>query len=214
MIPKNSKIVSRIADFIKYDTLVLKLKQIFLTKEEKERRVIDLYYNQGKTFRDIAKEIRMSPNAITAILKKEEERNNSTVTNNQQQSSSFAAKAYELFSIGKTPVEVAIELNLKEPEVTKLFIEYCKLKRLHKLYLVYKELGDNDIGYFVKLCKLAKNEGLGIEQVVKLLQLVDENNPFALIQLEKRREWLIDKIHQLDMQIEISKSYLYRSTMK
>jgi DNA-directed RNA polymerase specialized sigma subunit len=44
---------------------------MFLSKEEKERRVIDLYYyNQGKTFRDIAKEIRMSLNAKTAIIKK------------------------------------------------------------------------------------------------------------------------------------------------
>jgi DNA-directed RNA polymerase specialized sigma subunit len=44
---------------------------MFLSKEEKERRVIDLYYyNQGKTFRDIAKELRMSLTAKTAIIKK------------------------------------------------------------------------------------------------------------------------------------------------
>jgi transposase len=56
---------------------------MFLSKEEKERRVIDLYYyNQGKTFRDIAKELGMSLNTITTILKKEEQRNNSIVTNN------------------------------------------------------------------------------------------------------------------------------------
>jgi DNA-binding transcriptional regulator LsrR (DeoR family) len=109
-------------------------------KEEKERRVIDLYYNQGKTYRDISKELRMSPNVITAILKKEEERNISTVTNNQQQSSSLlATKSYELFSEGRRPVEVAIALKLKEPEVTKLFIEYCKLKRLQILNSIYKE---------------------------------------------------------------------------
>jgi DNA-directed RNA polymerase specialized sigma subunit len=44
---------------------------MFLSKEEKERHVIDLYYyNQGKTFRDIAKELRMSLNAKTTIIKK------------------------------------------------------------------------------------------------------------------------------------------------
>jgi DNA-directed RNA polymerase specialized sigma subunit len=98
MTPKNSKIVSRIADLIKNHSLILKINQMFLIKEEKERRVIDLYYNQAKTFRDIVKEVRMSPNAITTILKKEEERINNNVTNNQQQSSSIATKAYELFS--------------------------------------------------------------------------------------------------------------------
>jgi hypothetical protein len=60
------------------------------------------------------------------------------------------------FSKDKRPVEVAITLNLKEPEVTRMFIEYCKLKRLHKFYLAYKELGDNGIGYFVKLCESEK----------------------------------------------------------
>jgi DNA-directed RNA polymerase specialized sigma subunit len=43
--------------------------KVGLGKEEKERGVIDLYYNQRNTFRDIAKELRMSPNVITAILK-------------------------------------------------------------------------------------------------------------------------------------------------
>jgi RNA polymerase sigma factor (sigma-70 family) len=82
LIPKNSEIVSGIIDLIKNHSLVLKINQMFLSKEEKERRVIDLYYNQGKTFRDIAKELGMSPNTITTILKKEEQRNNSIVTNN------------------------------------------------------------------------------------------------------------------------------------
>jgi DNA-directed RNA polymerase specialized sigma subunit len=53
-----------IADLIKNHSLVLKINQMFLSKEEKERRVIDLYYNQAKTVRDIVKELRMSPNAI------------------------------------------------------------------------------------------------------------------------------------------------------
>jgi RNA polymerase sigma factor (sigma-70 family) len=82
LIPKNSEIASGITDLIKNHSLVLKINQMFLSKEEKERHVIDLYYNQGKTFRDIAKELGMSPNTITTILKKEEQRNNSIVTNN------------------------------------------------------------------------------------------------------------------------------------
>jgi DNA-directed RNA polymerase specialized sigma subunit len=33
-----------------------------MSREEKERRIIDLYYNQGKTTREIIKELRVSPN--------------------------------------------------------------------------------------------------------------------------------------------------------
>jgi DNA-binding transcriptional regulator LsrR (DeoR family) len=47
---------------------------MFISREEKERLVIDLYYNQGKTMREIAKEPRVSPKYISAALKKEEKR--------------------------------------------------------------------------------------------------------------------------------------------
>ena len=42
-----------------------------LTRQEREQAVIDLY-NQGKTIRDIAKEVRMSFRDIGTVLKKEE----------------------------------------------------------------------------------------------------------------------------------------------
>jgi translation initiation factor 2 beta subunit (eIF-2beta)/eIF-5 len=42
-----------------------------LTRQEREQVVLDLY-NQGKTIRDIAKEVRMSFRDIGAVLKKEE----------------------------------------------------------------------------------------------------------------------------------------------
>jgi hypothetical protein len=42
MILKNSNMISRIADLIKNHSLVLKINQMFLSKEEEERHVIDL----------------------------------------------------------------------------------------------------------------------------------------------------------------------------
>ena len=41
-----------------------------LTRQERERLVIDLYYNQGKTYREISKEARISPRDIGVILKR------------------------------------------------------------------------------------------------------------------------------------------------
>jgi DNA invertase Pin-like site-specific DNA recombinase len=43
-----------------------------LTRQERERLVIDLY-NQGKTYREIAKEARISPRDIGIILNKVDE---------------------------------------------------------------------------------------------------------------------------------------------
>jgi DNA-directed RNA polymerase specialized sigma subunit len=44
-----------------------------VTRQERERVVLDLYYNQGKTVRDIAKEARMSFRDIGSILNKADE---------------------------------------------------------------------------------------------------------------------------------------------
>jgi transposase len=83
--------------------------------EERKERIIDLYYNQGKTTREIAKIESISIRDISAIRKEEEEARRQK-NKDQEQSS----KAYKLFSEGKQPVEVAIALNLREPEATTL----------------------------------------------------------------------------------------------
>ncbi len=105
--------------------------------EERKKRVIDLYYNQGKTTREIAKIERMSIRDISPILREEESKRQRH--KDQQQQREISSNAYDLFSNGKRPVEVAIALNLREQEVTKLFMEYCKLKRLHILISIYKQ---------------------------------------------------------------------------
>jgi hypothetical protein len=82
-----------------------------------------------------------------------------------------------------------------------LFIEYYKLKRLNKFYLTYNELGER-YKIFSKVIWLAKKECLGVEQIIRLLQLADEDNPFGLSSVEQQRKGRIDEIHELDMQIE------------
>jgi hypothetical protein len=147
-----------------------------LISEDRKKRVIDLSYNQGKTTREIAKIERMSIRDIHSILKEEEARRQNY--QHQQKQEEISSKAYKLFSEGKKPLEIAIQLSLREPEATKLFIEYCKLKRLHKFYLAYKELGDNGIRYFVMLCQLAKKEGIGIKQVINAVDIAANKLPY------------------------------------
>jgi predicted HTH domain antitoxin len=153
--------------------------------KERRKRVIYLYFNQHKTYAEIAQIMKMSPRDIHAIIKQEKARRQKYKDKQQQEETS--SNAYELFSKGKKAVEVAITLNLREQEVTKLYREYWKLKRMHRLYSVYTELGDEGARDFLNLHRLAKKEGVNREQVVKLLQLADEDNTSGLSQLEKRR---------------------------
>jgi transcriptional regulator len=96
-----------------------------LSRQQRERFVLELY-NQGKSTREIAQEARMSFSAIGAILKKATEENETS--KEQTEKMSQAAQAYKLFSDGKSPVDVAIELNLRQAEVTELYKEYWNLK--------------------------------------------------------------------------------------
>ena len=71
---------------------------------------------------------------------------------------------------------MAIALNLRESEATKFYKEYWKLKRLHNLNMVYEEV-KGDIEPFLKLYKLAKAKGMGVKQVVTLLQIANNDLP-------------------------------------
>jgi hypothetical protein len=101
--------------------------------DERKNGVIDLYFNQHKTYAEIAQIERISPRDIHTIIKEEQARRQKL---KQQELSS---KAYQLFSEGKTPIEVATLLNLPASKVSKLYREYWTLRGLDKLNTIYKE---------------------------------------------------------------------------
>src|SRR5215216_3386638 len=181
--------------------------------------VIDLY-NQGKTIREISREARMSFRDIGSILKKasgEKEENQ----DKEQSLLSPSTQAYHLFSKSKTPLQVAITLNLTESETTKFYEEYLNLNQMHDLRMIHEELGD-DIVHFLKLYKLSKDAYMKPEQVVNLLQMSNEYLPL-LEQKHKRLKKDIDslesekqKLKNLGNQIRISTKILdeYRQEIK
>ena len=90
-----------------------------LPVKEKEKYVLKLR-EEGKTYRDIAHELRMSPREISKILKKangemEEKERKKIVL-------SKTAKALQFYKKGKSPTEVAIKLDLS-PQEAQLFIQ-------------------------------------------------------------------------------------------
>jgi hypothetical protein len=180
-----------------------------LTRQERERHVLDLY-NQGKTIREIAKEVRMSFRDIGAILNKTVEektegikQNNNNGGEKNQEHLSLSSQAYKLFSEGKTPLQVAIKLNLRESEATKFYKEYWKLKQLYNLNMIYEEL-KGDIEPFLKLYKLAKRKGMGIKQVVDILATASNDLPA----IEKRFNRLRNDISMLQFQKRIDERNL------
>jgi hypothetical protein len=159
-----------------------------LTRQEKERLVLDLY-NQGKSTREISEEARMSFRDIGAILNKAIEEKETS--KEQAEKMSQSTQAYKLFSEGKSPVQVAIALNIREPEVAKFYVEYWKLVQLHSLNWVYEQVKD-DIRYFVKLYISAKVARMGVEQVVNLLKIANNDLPLVEHKCERLKREVDD----------------------
>jgi predicted transcriptional regulator len=162
-----------------------------LTREGKERRVIDLY-NQGRTYREIAKEARISPRDIGHILRKAEQNSQRQQQEDSGKNNGRAAepldkttRAYQLFSEGKKPIEVAIELGLDRSETIPLYRDFWKLKRLYTLNSVYEQIGE-EIRTFLKLYKIVKDQGMlgNLESVVSTLKGAAYDIPVLHKQLE------------------------------
>ena len=177
-----------------------------ITKDRK-RRVIDLYFNQHKTYAEIAEIERISPPDIYAIIKEELARRQ------KYKQQEISTQAYQLFSEKKSSVEVATILNLREPEVSKLHKEYWKLRGRDILNLIYKETNCNTWPLWKLYKQLVKEKGMKIEQVVNgaeigihklphmeglYKQVEDEVN-----KLQYARRSLVNDIRTLERKISI-----------
>jgi len=114
------------------------------SRQEREELVLDLYFNQNKNYRQIAKIVKMSVRDIGEIVNKAKQEKE------RQEHKSVQVQAYEHFSKGKTPLEVAIILNIGEAQATTYYWQYLKLVQLDDITEIYQELGSG-IWDFVKL---------------------------------------------------------------
>jgi hypothetical protein len=103
----------------------------------------------------------------------------------RQEHKALFVQAYELFSKGKKPLEVAIILNLGQAQVTAYYADYLKLVQLDDITKIYLEF-KGDVSYFVSLCKTAKAAKMGIPQVINLLRIANNYLP----SVQRRHEQL------------------------
>jgi transcriptional regulator len=107
-----------------------------MNREEREDHVIQLY-NEGKTVREIAELMHMSFRDIGAITKKvklkvDGERG-PLEDDNEIESKSKNSQAIKLFLELKSPVEVAIALDLPANQVRAIYREYWELEGMYGL---------------------------------------------------------------------------------
>jgi hypothetical protein len=138
-----------------------------LNRQETEDLILDLYYNQKKTFREIQKIVRKSPRDISNVLNKAEP---------ERSSLSTSSLAYRMFMEGKTPIQVAISLNLREKEANEYYREYWQLDGLYRLEQIYEEIKGN-LWSIIELYKQVKAENMNIQHVIRLLKIANNDIP-------------------------------------
>ena len=133
-----------------------------LNRQETEDYVIDLYYNQKKTFREIQRIVRKSPRDLRIILDKVEP---------ERSSLSPSSRAYQMFNEGRSLIEVASVLNLRENQVSEYYREYWNLNGMYHLNQIYEEIKD-DIWSVLALHRRMKTEDLSPQQVTRILKRI------------------------------------------
>ena len=167
---------------------------------EREKFVIDLYKNQNKSIREIAKIAKMSFRDIGYILRKEGLSHGITTiedndNDNKKSSNEKATQAYRLFSEGKKPIQIAIQLDLREKQVNKLYREFWKLKRVDKLY-IYPQI-EHYLPSFLKLHGALKKNGLNSGNVEWFVYAI-EMGAVRLPELQGQYQSIQNKVWRIE----------------
>jgi Mor family transcriptional regulator len=183
---------------------------------EREMTVLELY-KQGKSTRNIAKELRMSLRDISIILRKNQASHGIEITgndinnynnsnNNNKSPDEKATQAYKLFSEGKKLVEVSIDLGLREKEASKLFSEFLRLKGQDEVYEIYFE-NKHYLKSLRKIHRVIKREGVTADRIEWFVNMV-MIGAYKIPELQKKYVMLKDEVEIIDERKVMSKHEL------
>src|SRR5918996_655099 len=144
-----------------------------MNKNQKEDLVLALA-EKGETYREIAKKAGVSPNTIKAVLNRA----------GLDETTSIHSRAFELFSEGRTPLQVAIKLNLEAEKAIQYHQEYFMLLGCTEFTKVYLQIKDNPWPY-VDLVNLVHNSQMGNDDVIELLKIANGRLPRVRLEYDR-----------------------------
>jgi hypothetical protein len=161
------------------------------TPEEKEQYIVDMI-QKGYTYKDIMRERHVSPSTISKVRKARfgsfEDQLEKTVEISKE------TQAIRLFNEGKSPIQIAIELDLATDFVLVIHERYQSLRNLGWFNSSFEQVKGN-IGPYLQLFSLMNSLGMTPEQVAE--QVKYGNN---LPQLQSTHLTLRNEINELQSQ--------------
>lgn len=123
--------------------------------KDRNLMIIDLYFNQGKTYREIAKLTHTSPKQIKQILDKEKTRQ-------------LHDEIIEMILQGRSIKEISIELDMTPELIDKTYRQYLTYKDKDALIDFCCDIKDSH--GFLKFCSELYKKGLTISEIDNIRQ--------------------------------------------
>ena len=111
-----------------------------------------------------------------------------------------------MFSELKSPVEVAIELDLPANQVRAIYREYWELESMYGLAQIYEE-AKYDIHDLLRLHKIAKDLGMEKQDIINVLEFVKHNQ---LRTLQWKAAYLRYQINMLEREKTEAMNHLFK----
>ena len=156
-----------------------------MNREEKLQLVRKLYI-EGKTMREIAKEVHMSFSDIGAIIKKQNEE-----LEPKRKEISKESQALKLFRKGRNPVDVAISLNLPPSKAAGIYKKFWELRGLYNLLNFYEEV-KADISLLMRVHDVVKAYNLTKKDIINIVRYAPKHL-YLKDEIEKQ-DWQLNSI--------------------
>lgn len=159
------------------------MSSIIPSKEERKQRVLKLYFEDKKNYREIAHELRISLRDIVVIV-------NEAIgqESEQQPKKSKIAKAFQMFKDKKTPIDAVIELDITPAEAENIHKDYINLENRHAVNLYYDKLKGH-MPDFIKYNRIIMENNEPEQQKIRII--IDND---YIISKQKSR------IHELNLE--------------
>lgn len=110
---------------------------------------------------------------------------------------SKTAQALKLYKKGKSPIDVAIKLDLSTQEANSLYIDYLSLNNLHHFVERFKEFDKDSLQDLIDNCDFIKENGITKEEIVEAIKKRNE-----LIKIKEEYHNISEELKDLKRQRE------------
>jgi hypothetical protein len=176
-----------------------------LNKFEKRELVVKLH-KEGKTYSEIAHIAHVSLRDIKPILKKyerklETKKGENNPLNHKIKKPSISSQAFKLFSDGKNPVQVAIDLNIDFEKVRRYWTEFLRLRNMKKLYNIFIE-NEFHLDSLFKIDYFLLRNKIPIKDCENVLRVAHDTT--KLYQIHSNLKTEIEKLKQIKNNMQYS----------